>query len=209
MKFLSGLVSRHRADPTIPKLSILVAGGGVAIAELLKIPGASALVQGINFPYAVEETARFIDRNLGPDAGEEFRKKSVDGLAAVNLAGALRNHGEKLNGFRNTTYVAVTAAVTTDRYRRGDNSAHIAIYRAVPLAGFLRTSPHRLETYHLRLAKLKEEQYQDIPEYVQWLVQNTRNDEDRKIAKVALLLAETPDSDEIEEMISNGTLTGL
>lgn len=199
IEFLETIIANHKTNPSLPKLSIIATGGGIAVSELLKLPGASAVVQGINLPYAVEETACFIAMHSDESAAEEFRKKSVDSLSAMNLAAALRSVGKK-NYLSNTTYLSITAALTTDRFRRGENRAHIALYRKVSGSTVVDVA-----AYSLKLSKLTEQEYACGPA-LRNLIRQTRENEDRFVAWVALLLAEDPENLKLKQLIADGIL---
>lgn len=156
-----------------PKLAVVSVGGGVSLTDILRYPGASSLVHGIYLPYSFEETGEFLRAYAGEDALSEYQRKSVDALSAANLLSALKRSHRYVG---NASYFAVTAALTTDRYRRGENHAYIA-----------HQSGENLVLYHLSFSKLPESLYADsVLPYVEMRVQSKRNEEDETIANVIL-----------------------
>lgn len=119
----------HRSDGL---LVLAVAGGGNAvITDLLNVPGASRTVLEIRVPYA--QTA--LDELVGlgssapvPAAGA-VSQDMAEAMALACHDRAAQLAGDSIPDAR-LLGVACTAALVTDRERRGDNRAHIAIATA-------------------------------------------------------------------------------
>jgi hypothetical protein len=112
------LVERIHATPTM--LVLAVTGGGVAaVAELLNVPGASRTVLEVVVPYA--ETA--LMGLAGPLDHGAVSAATAGAMATACLARArlLAPDHPRLVG------VACTAALVTDRPRRGDHRAQLAV----------------------------------------------------------------------------------
>ena len=103
-------------------LSIVIAatGGGVAsISDLLLVPGASRTVIEALVPYSFPALSHLIGYPPDQAVSEEVAKQMA--LACLRRAEELVEGNTPLAG------VACTAALVTDRQRRGDNRAHIAV----------------------------------------------------------------------------------
>ena len=103
-------------------LSIVIAatGGGVAsISDLLLVPGASRTVIEALVPYSFPAISHLIGYPPDQAVSEEVAKQMA--LACLRRAEELAEGNTPVAG------VACTAALVTDRQRRGDNRAHIAV----------------------------------------------------------------------------------
>ena len=103
-------------------LSIVIAatGGGVAsISDLLLVPGASRTVIEALVPYSFPALSRLVGYPPDQAVSEEVAKQMA--LACLRRAEDLGEGNAPVAG------VACTAALVTDRQRRGDNRAHIAV----------------------------------------------------------------------------------
>ena len=110
-------------------LSIVIAatGGGVAsISDLLLVPGASRTVIEALVPYSFPALSHLIGYPPDQAVSEEVAKQMA--LAC------LRRAEELVEGNTPVAGVACTAALVTDRQRRGENRAHIAVATSEGLA---------------------------------------------------------------------------
>ena len=110
-------------------LSIVIAatGGGVAsISDLLLVPGASRTVIEALVPYSFPAISHLIGYPPDQAVSEEVAKQMA--LACLRRAEELVEVNTPVAG------VACTAALVTDRQRRGDNRAHIAVATSEGLA---------------------------------------------------------------------------
>jgi nicotinamide mononucleotide (NMN) deamidase PncC len=111
---------------TNARLVLAVAGGGNAvITDLLDVPGASRTVVEIVVPYSDASLADLLATDPPGTAGAVSRA-TAEAMAAACLARARRlvpADGPLLG-------VACTAALVSDRPKRGDHRAHIAIATA-------------------------------------------------------------------------------
>jgi len=110
-------------------LSIVIAatGGGVAsISDLLLVPGASRTVIEALVPYSFPALSRLVGYPPDQAVSEEVAKQMA--LACLRRAEDLGEGNAPVAG------VACTAALVTDRQRRGDNRAHIAVATSEGLA---------------------------------------------------------------------------
>ena len=110
-------------------LSIVIAatGGGVAsISDLLLVPGASRTVIEALVPYSFAALSHLIGYPPDQAVSEEVAKQMA--LACLRRAEELVEVNTPVAG------VACTAALVTDRQRRGDNRAHIAVATSEGLA---------------------------------------------------------------------------
>ena len=141
------------------RMVLVVAGGGNAlITDLLDVPGASRTVLEVVVPYAETSMAEFVDR-----PGESLTG-IVSAEHAAAMARAARRRAMRLAPTATELCgVAVTAALVSDRVKRGDHRAHIAI------ADGQRTTTERVDLVKGEL---------------------DRAGEDRRVADAALLMLE-------------------
>ena len=123
----TALVTAIHATPTL--LVLAVTGGGVAaVTDLLGVAGASRTVLEVVVPYA--ETSLRELTGPGPwDAGAgAVSQTTAEAMAAACLARARH----LAPGVDDVIGVACTAALVTDRPRRGAHRAHLAVARPAP-----------------------------------------------------------------------------
>jgi nicotinamide mononucleotide (NMN) deamidase PncC len=97
---------------------VIATGAGAGIADRLwSMPGASAYLSGVSFPYAAAETRELL--GFSPE-GACSEDTAID-LACAAFMKAYRFGGNAPVG------VGVTAAVPTDRARRGKDRAHFCV----------------------------------------------------------------------------------
>jgi hypothetical protein len=109
------------------KLYFVLTGGGIELADIAKIPGASKCLYGIEIPYHKELTAS--------------RFSSVSAEQCMFLAERLLSSGKVP---ANVDVIIVTAALTTNRYRKGDTHAYVYINGKI---------------WHIQLPKLSEQDH--------------------------------------------------
>ncbi|MBM3956644.1 MAG: hypothetical protein FJ313_01155 [Gemmatimonadetes bacterium] len=115
---VTALVRRIHAAPT--RACLVVAGAGArALAWVLAVPGASRTVLDAQVPYSTAA----LDRYVGARA-----KQHVSAVEALAMADAAFRRARELAGQGGTPVAGVscTAAVATDRRKRGDHRAHVA-----------------------------------------------------------------------------------
>lgn len=106
--------------PYSPRLSAYCIGGGASLAHLMCVPGSSKLVSGIYLPYDNNVVATELDETIGSEASIRYMEKAVQAKVALDLAEMARRKNPDGVG------IGVTAALTTNRYRKGDTHAFIA-----------------------------------------------------------------------------------
>ncbi len=128
---------------------LAVAGGGNAlITDLLDVPGASRTVLEVVVPYAESSMSEFVGR-----PGETITE-IVSAEHAATMARAARDRAVQLAPAATPEHlwgVSVTAALVTDRPKRGAHRAHVA------LAGDTRTATHRVDLVKGELDRLGED----------------------------------------------------
>ncbi len=154
-----------------PKVAFVVTGGGVDTAKLMQAVGASSMVEAFYIPYSAEESCRFIGSYLGRPIGESFKEKAVSAKSVSLLAQAAKIR------WPNCRIVACSAALTTNRWRRGENHAYIAVSEP--------DSPH-IHMLHKKLPKKSEEDFERMEHYDKCL---TRQAEDTQLSQTLLRLA--------------------
>ncbi|MBQ3351832.1 MAG: hypothetical protein IJG38_15665 [Thermoguttaceae bacterium] len=96
-----------------------IAGGGTdALADLLRTPGASGLVEGAAIPYSPDQMTEFL--------GYEVAQACCQATAWKMANAAFRRIINNKAG-RSPLGVACTAALGTNRVRKGESRAHIAL----------------------------------------------------------------------------------
>ena len=117
-KDLTALIERIHASPV--RACLVVAGGGArALAWLLAVPGASRTVLDAQVPYSMAA----LDQYAGFRARQHVSVEEAVALAGAALVRAGELSGESLAPVAG---VSCTAAVATDRPKRGDHRAHVA-----------------------------------------------------------------------------------
>jgi hypothetical protein len=182
-KFLTRLVAAYKGK----KIIGVVAGGGVSLARIAMVPGSSKILGAMWMPYGEDETITWMEaREVNPVA---FSEHAVCGAAAGELFSALAHvYGD------NNAIVAVTGSLTTNRYRKGDNQAFIAVTTE--------------DIYRLTFDKLPEEVYSDpVKPWADQKIFYKRQEEDEQIAEVALKLLTGFEEDTLKGLYDNGNLT--
>lgn len=170
-----------------PKLRLVATGMGATLGGLFAIPGSSNLIDSLFIPYSKDSLERFIrkaevpgyDAVFGENAASSVSKEMVVAMHAANCC-------EASNA---VAPVTITAAITTSRYRKGNNHAFIAVGLANPVV------------YHLLLDKLQEH------EHVEPAIIPKRHIQDTLISLVALHLATGIPSSVLDELQAVGALT--
>lgn len=157
-----------------PQINVIAAGGGVSLAQLLMVPGSSAYVGGMEFPYEQSVVTELLDSHSSKFA-KAYAEKAVSAEVACGLAEIAKRKSPMNVG------IGITAALTTNRYRRGDNHAYIC----------MSTADYNIERIvHVKFEKLPETLHADDRQV--WrdaYIHDKRITEDRTIAMLALALA--------------------
>ena len=113
------LVEAIHDTPTMVVLAV-AGGGNLVITDLLGVPGASRTVLEARVPYAATALGDLVGPDMDAGAVSEEMAEAM-ALACLQRAQELApNHGDVVG-------LAVTAALVTDRAKRGDHRAHIAV----------------------------------------------------------------------------------
>lgn len=171
---ISTLVETYKG----PKLSLLFTGCGARAAEILAVPGASEVLYDLHIPYAREAVAA----EIGEPAD-----------AAVSAKVALQLHNRLVP--KRTLRVTVTAAITSTRYRRGNNHAYIMVDH--PL------QPTEPRVWHLKMEKMEERLHSS-----KRTVAVMRQYEDALVCDVALLLV-TQQTDALKTLLADNPEVSL
>ena len=116
------LVEALHAAPMM--MVVAVTGGGNAlITDLLGVPGASRTVLEVRVPYAETALAELVGAEVMEAAG------AVSEAMATAMAEACLQRAKDLAPWAQVPLagVAITAALVSDRVKRGDHRAHVAI----------------------------------------------------------------------------------
>jgi cytidylyltransferase-like protein len=118
------------------KAALAITGGGSgAIAELLRVPGGSRLLIEAQIPYDAQALATF----LGFAPAQACSAETAIAMArtararAASLATADSDGGTELVG-RDLVGLGATAALVSDRPRKGEHRFHIAVANAAGIA---------------------------------------------------------------------------
>lgn len=149
-----------------PKFGIVVAGGGGSIANITTIPGASKIIHEIIIPYSVKATRTLV---------LEETRKSITSSVSQETSELLLSAAKNKWG-HNIGLIACTSAITTNRWRRGQNHAWISML----LPSYFETGSKNL--FHLELTKMSEEEHNKADGYISW----KRRSEDREISDFIL-----------------------
>jgi nicotinamide mononucleotide (NMN) deamidase PncC len=116
------LVEALHAAPTMVVVAV-TGGGNALITDLLGVPGASRTVLEIRVPYAPGALADLVGVEVVRAAG------AVSEEMAAAMASACLQRATDLAPSDQVPVagVAITAALASDRAKRGDHRAHIAI----------------------------------------------------------------------------------
>lgn len=124
----SELVRAIHGTPTMVVLAV-AGGGNAVITDLLDVPGASRTILEVRVPYALSAMADLLalddDEPWGdPSAG------AVSTSTARTMAEACLERAHDLSpDHHDVIGVGCTATLVTDRPKKGDHRAHIAIAR--------------------------------------------------------------------------------
>lgn len=149
-----------------PKLKMLFTGVGSYATGITGVAGASKVVDSIFVPYSHESCTKLFTRLYPEGLDVSETHGSVSEEMVVSL------HACNCADLGTSVPLTVTGAITTSRYRRGDNHAFIAV-----------GSANDLEVWHLHLDKLTEE------EHTAEAAAQKRYFQDRLVSEVALCLA--------------------
>lgn len=121
-----------------PPLAIIVLGGGASLSRLATVPGSSRVLDGLALSWSKESSLELL-WNI-PTSGENFKFVSKEVVQCLKT--------EITDGISplDCQPVAISAALTTNRYRKGDNHAYVAFSDSV---------------WHLHLPKFDENQYKE------------------------------------------------
>ena len=121
------LIERLHASPTMAVVAVAGAGSK-AIDWLLSVPGASQTVLEALVPYAPTSLADF----LGYQPGQYVNVGTATDMAraAYRRAVQLRNSDAPVVG------IGCTAAIATDRRKRGEHHCHVAAWKHDGTAGY-------------------------------------------------------------------------
>lgn len=115
----TALISQIHATPVLTVLAV-TGGGTQAVADLLAVPGASRTVLEAVIPYSQAAQSAFLGKTV---------EQSVTAKAAATLARAAHRRALRLRTDEALPVIglACTAALATDRPKKGDHRAHIGV----------------------------------------------------------------------------------
>lgn len=102
-----------------PLLSLWITGGGFSLLDMLKRPGCSKILNNVIIPYSENQIIKLLDKHWLWNKEDHIKSCTPE---AVDLY----RRCLELESGPGGCYVAVSAALTTNRYRKGKNHAFIA-----------------------------------------------------------------------------------
>jgi len=126
---VAAIEALHASDHGI--VLAVTGGGASAITDLLSVPGASRTVLEISVPYAEASLADL----LGEPPGQAVSVDTARAMASACLRRAVSlAQREQFDG--PVAGVACTAAIVSDRPKRGEHRAHVAVATAPGVATY-------------------------------------------------------------------------
>jgi len=168
---LFGAIKTLRENYSGPKIAFLILGGGFSCLDFRRFPGSSKFYHTAIEPYG-EDAANFLSKysNTAPSPTDPLCNAKTTLLALA----ALTNYCNDPN----LLYVVVNSALTTDRWRRGENRAYIATSRG--------------DMYEMHISKLAEDEYSALGARPN-LIDMIRHEEDEKVGQAAIsIIMEDP-----------------
>ena len=112
-------VEKLHSSPTMAGVAV-TGGGAHALAWLLGVPGASRTVLEVVVPYAAFALCEFLGREVG---------QAVSARTTKDMARVAFNRAVRLRGGRGPVVgIGCTAAIATDRPKRGVHRCHVAAW---------------------------------------------------------------------------------
>jgi hypothetical protein len=168
---MQAAIQKFRSEYKGPPIYFFITGGGHSCLDFRRFPGASKLLRGAFEPYASEEIAEFM--NGFHQGGQHIDPSNFSFCTEQMTIDAL----SALSGFVHDTIalmVVVNSALTTDRWRRGDNRSYIATSRG--------------NLFKFNINKLDEETYGVLQRNKPALIDDIRHMEDAKVGQVVLAI---------------------
>lgn len=138
---------RYDASSDDPRLmSIFSTGGGMSMGDIAEVPGASKRFALAFQPYSKEDTLDFVRLRLSTTSLDDWDFCSMG--ASVHYYNSLN----QMCNYRDYLYIAITAALTTTRWRKGNNRAFVT----------LNTKDDKTETWKISLSKHSEDYYESL-----------------------------------------------
>lgn len=147
-------------------IRVVAAGAGISLSQICTYPGASKVIDGVLIPYSnqsMENMIGKVEKVVSKETIEKFFELYDD---------------------TSVLQVCITGALTTNRYRKGDNHAYIGLI-----------SPTRKDIYYVTLEKAPEELYNN---FTPGQLIKLRQYEDNLISYITLILATTPGLDFVQ-----------
>lgn len=157
------------------KLSFYLAGGAVSIVDFLKVPGAGRFIYSIHIPYDEKANKNFIEEITYPRLWSEPSVSYSTVRMYDDVLRELNNNSEVLR-------VVVSCALTTNRYRKGDNRAIISFNGELWKLMLNKLS----EKEHLNLVEKAKNADKNNPEY--YSIDTIRYREDEKVSQIVLAI---------------------
>lgn len=169
---MQAAIQKFRSEYAGPPVFFFITGGGHSCLDFRRYPGASRLLRGAFEPYNSEEIAHFMNE-FGPSGNlidpDNFpfcsEQMTVDALQALSTFAA---------NSTNALLVVVNSALTTDRWRRGENRSWIATSRG--------------NLFRLNLNKIDEQNYNSLTNANPLLIDSIRASEDARVGQAVLAI---------------------
>lgn len=158
-----------------PPISLWITGGGFSFLDMLKTPGCSKFLDSVVIPYS-EGSIRAKMDEVGLWNGH---KSSCSQEAIEDYVYYLWRNSPRYSSY--CRCMAVSAALTTYRYRKGENRAFISM-----IDSNVYFKKENLVTYELTLDHTPESRYIDDNKHKDEIIDSIRMNEDRKISDLMM-----------------------
>lgn len=115
-------LTRFRTEYKGPKIALFITGGGYSLFDLMKFPGASRFFYGGVSPYAVSSFDDILCTGDDPLYG-----KCSEEASQLYYNDSISSGWIDDDDVNEANVVVVNAALTTNRYRMGNNKCHCVI----------------------------------------------------------------------------------
>lgn len=177
--------SNFNKDGNGQRISFLITGGGYSTLNFRLGCGSSRFLEGCWDPYSQEQLISFLSQNGENVDATNFH--SVEEESIISYANALKNIVLRSNpkGDKLPLLVVVSAALTTNRYRRSDNRAFIMIVRDIDKST---GKIIEMDIWNVKISKISEPLYNKCLKQNPKFIDTLRKMEDEKISQITLSL---------------------
>jgi hypothetical protein len=169
---MHSVIQKFRSEYAGPSAYFFITGGGHSCLDFRRYPGASRILRGAYEPYVSEEIAHFMNE-YGP-SGDLIDPSNFSFCTEQMTVDALQALSTFVADSTGSLLVVVNSALTTNRWRRGDNRSWIATSRG--------------NLFRLNLNKIDEQNYNALTSANPLLIDSIRESEDMRVGQVVLAI---------------------